>query len=424
MPKITLPTLHSGQIKLFEFFKRRRFVRARCGRRYGKTVMGEILSEDGSLKKYRIGWFTPKYKHLAESFHNIAETLGQAISHKNKTEGVIRLRSEGRVDFWSLMDEEAGRGREYDLVIIDEGAFAKKFMLDTWRKAIRPTLLKTRGKGLVLSTPNGIDEENFFYALNDPKHGFHDFHAPTSLNPHILPEEIEEERRKNDPLVFRQEFLAEFIDWSGVQFFFLEKLLINGKAPPWPDRCDAVFAVIDTAIKTGKQNDGTAVTFFAYSKFDKDHPLKILDWDICQIQGSHLVTWLPTIYERLEFLAGMCSARSGSLGAFIEDKGSGSILLQQAKSHGWKAHGISNALTALGKDERAISVSGYVYCGKVKITAPAFDKVSEYKGQTRNHQIMQVTTFKIGEEERDRQDDLLDTFCYGISVSLGNKGGF
>jgi hypothetical protein len=31
-----------------------------------------------------------------------------------------------------------------------------------------------------------------------------------------------------------------------------------------PARCDAVLAVIDTASKTGTDNDAKAVTFFAY----------------------------------------------------------------------------------------------------------------------------------------------------------------
>ena len=55
-------------------------------------------------------------------------------------------------------------------------------------------------------------------------------------------------------LVYAQEYLAEFVDWMGVAFFSREKLLIDGSVP-YPQWCDIVFAVIDTASKTGTEND-------------------------------------------------------------------------------------------------------------------------------------------------------------------------
>jgi hypothetical protein len=73
-----------------------------------------------------------------------------------------------------------------------------------------------------------------------------------------------------------------------------------------------------------------AVTFFAQDSHGGRFPLMILDWDIVQIQGALLETWLPTIFERLEELSKICRARYGSIGALIEDKTSGTILLQQA----------------------------------------------------------------------------------------------
>src|ERR1700679_2680839 len=46
--------------------------------------------------------------------------------------------------------------------------------------------------------------------------------------------------------------------------------------------------------------------------------------------------------------------------------------------------------TAMGKDERALNVSGYVYRGEVKYTDCAFNKVSTYKRKTRNHLVDQI----------------------------------
>jgi hypothetical protein len=120
------------------------------------------------------------------------------------------------------------------------------------------------------------------------------------------------------------------------------------------------LAVIDTASKTGTENDATAVTFFAKGHL-KSYPLMILDWDIVQIEGATLETWLPTVFERLEQLSRLCRAQYGSVGVWIEDKNSGTILLQQALRRQWPARAIESELTAMGKDERAISVSTYVY---------------------------------------------------------------
>ena len=129
----------------------------------------------------------------------------------------------------------------------------------------------------------------------------------------------EDLRKDNDPLVYAQEYTAEFVDWSGVAFFSREKVLVDNRPVPLPTRCDAVFAVIDTASKTGTDYDATLVTFFAYDTIGKIS-LFVLDWDVVQIEGALLETWLPSVYKGLEELARLCRARSGSLGAFIEDK--------------------------------------------------------------------------------------------------------
>jgi hypothetical protein len=36
----------------------------------------------------------------------------------------------------------------------------------------------------------------------------------------------------------------------------------------------------------------------------------------------------------------------------------------------------------------------------------------------------QVESFRMGDKNNKRDDDLLDAFCYGIAISLGNSDGF
>ena len=91
-------------------------------------------------------------------------------------------------------------------------------------------------------------------------------------------------------------------------------MLVDSRPVSFPPICEAVFAVIDTASKTGTDNDATAVTFFAIDKHFGGAPLLILDWDIVQIEGAILESWLPNIFDRLKELARLCHARSGSFG--------------------------------------------------------------------------------------------------------------
>jgi hypothetical protein len=60
----------------------------------------------------------------------------------------------------------------------------------------------------------------------------------------------------------------------------------------------------------------------------------------------------------------------------------------------------------------------------VKYTSPAFDKVLVYKQKSANHLVDQIEGFRVGDRKSNREDDLLDTFCYGIALALGNSEGF
>jgi phage terminase large subunit-like protein len=226
---------------------------------------------------------------------------------------------------------------------------------------------------------------------------------------------------KYPPLVFQQEYKAEFVDWNGSAFFGELSMLVDGAPVEAPQRCDQVFAVIDTALKDGFEHDGTAVTYYARNKIS-GHPLVILDWEILQIEGALLDSWLPSVNMRLEQLSAETGARQGNAGIYIEDKASGIVLIQQGVRRGLPVYPVPAALTALGKEGRALSVSAYVFQGMVKICRYAYEKTINYKGQTRNHLISQVCGFRMGQKDGPR--DLLDTFCYGIAISLGDADGW
>jgi hypothetical protein len=101
------------------------------------------------------------------------------------------------------------------------------------------------------------------------------------------------------------------------------------------------------------------------------------------------------------------------------------MLLQAGEARGWAVAPIDTELTAKGKDERALAVSGYHWEGRCKISQHAYDKTLLWHDQELNHLLTQVTGFRIGDKEgAKRADDLADCYMYGLSIGLGDWKGF
>jgi len=418
--RIQLPVLHQGQQRMLQ--QSTRFTAVRCGRRWGKSFTLETIAASYASNGMRAGIFAPTYKTVSEQFTSIATHLDPIIKSSNSGQGAIRTINGGHVDTWSLdHNKRAGRGRKYHVVLLDETAFNGPDMMDIWRLAIKPTLLDYRGRAFVFSTPNGVDEENFFYQVcTNPKYGFTEYYAPTSDNPEMSKEELADLQRTELPEAFGQEYGAQFIDWSGTAIIQLQPFVAD------PVRCDYVVAIIDSAIKDGVQHDGTGVSYFARNMYDTSKPpLVLIDWELHQIQGGSLINWLPTVHQRVAALARQCGAVQQDIGiprVFIEDKASGSILLQQCRDLSLPVSSIPSAFTAMGKDARAMAISSYAYLGKVRFSEYAYHKQQEFKKKVQNHQLTQVTTFRLGDKDASkRADDLLDTFCYGILCCIDKK---
>lgn len=210
--------LHSAQERIIR--ETRRFNVVNCGRRWGKTVLGENRLLYPLAHSCPVGWFAPSYKYLWEVWDWFVSTLRPVIVTASKTEQRIKIYGGGIIDFWSLQDNpDAGRSRKYWRVVVDEAAKVKN-LEDAWNKAIRPTLADMRGSADFLSTPKGHD---FFWRAHtwgqDPnEHEWASWTVPTISNPYISPEEIEAARKQLPERVFRQEFLAEFIEDAGGVF--------------------------------------------------------------------------------------------------------------------------------------------------------------------------------------------------------------
>lgn len=216
--EINLPELHEGQLKIEE--GKSRFNVVRNGRRWGKTVYGVDKTCETAIDGFPVGCFFPTYEFSDDFWEELKEILGPIIQRKDESKRSIKLITGGTIKIWSLEKARAGRGRKYKRVIIDEAAFAKN-LKESWEKAIRPTLTDLKGDAFFLSTPNG--KQNYFFDLdkNSEKHAnWKSFHMPSSSNPHLSQEELDEIESQLDELTWRQEFLAEYVDFTGRPFAY------------------------------------------------------------------------------------------------------------------------------------------------------------------------------------------------------------
>lgn len=168
-------------------------------------------STNGALYGFPVAYFAPTYKMLMEVWRDINATLYEIIQEKSETEKRIELYGGGVIDFWSLEDPNSIRGRKYKRIVVDEAAVARHLQ-EAWLKVIRPTLTDLQGDGWFLSTPKG--KNNYFFDLYNNREKFKDWRSwqmPTTSNPHIEPDEVEQARLQLDPLTFAQEYLASFV---------------------------------------------------------------------------------------------------------------------------------------------------------------------------------------------------------------------
>ena len=150
----------------------------------------------------------------------------------------------------------------------------------------------------------------------------------------------------------------------------------------------------------------------------------ILDWDVVQIKGALLETWLPTIFERLQQLATTCGARFGTSGAWMKTRTQEQYSFNRHNVAAGPQTPLSRNLRRWGKTSAqsphlamCIAVTSNIL--RMPTTKQSLtSKNREITSSSRSR----IFGLEIGTAERE--DDLLDTFCYGIAISLGNSEGY
>lgn len=226
------------------------------GRRWGKTTLGGAYALACARRGAAVAWVVPTYRN-ARPLWRFCEQRTAAVSDRirsNRAEMMMEFPGGGRVGIYSAENDTSLRGEAFHVVIVDEAAQIKP---ETYTDVIMPTLADYNGHCILISTPRGL---NWFYSEfqrgQTPGQGQSAFHAPTSANPKPnIQRAFQAVKSRVPERTYRQEWLAEFVEDSGIVFRNVDALATaEQQTAPLPNHTYV------GGIDWGRFNDATVFT--------------------------------------------------------------------------------------------------------------------------------------------------------------------
>ena len=300
---------------------------ASIGRQFGKSLMGMNLMLYWAInhRPCQILWVSPVYSQAQKVHKELMMAIGNSgiVESNNYSSNELKLKTGSTIYFRSAERYDNIRGMTLDYAVIDEAAFIKD---DAWAEAIRPTLVVKGKKVLFISTPKG---KNWFYDLYQlgisPDYPNYKAYKGSSYDtPYIDPQELFDAKKTVPEKVFKQEYLAEFLDAGGEVFSNLTAI----EHHTWPQAQGNVFCGIDLA----KQEDFTVATFM-------DSTGKVLE-----IYRNNKSTWNVMVEEITALL------KKYNASTLIEVNSIGDVIYEQIKQR----HSNTHPFTTTSKSKNEI----------------------------------------------------------------------
>ena len=278
-PKPRFPNARAAQREIIDH--RARFRIAVCGRRFGKTVAAGIAAVEQceqAAERQHVWWISPIQEQsdrvereiafwLAEKTkrrgaklpqdneHNNGKDPSDVWEHHKSEHALVYLGNGSRIEFHSAHAPDHLRGAGLNLVIIDEAADVNEY---AWKHVLKPMLLESQGRALILGTPRGTNNwlHKLFLLGRQPEHAktYGSFQKKSADNPDIRPADLDEYRLEMTELEFRQEFDAEFVDGAGSVFPTVLEC-VSGETLPY-GRLGKLYV---TGIDLGEHQDYTVI---------------------------------------------------------------------------------------------------------------------------------------------------------------------
>jgi len=244
--------LHPGQLEIVKDIMQTKamYYTVCCPRQFGKSYMALQLMLYYAINNpnSKIMFTSPTYSQCSKVYKELLNAVKgtDVIVAKNSAENSLTLISGSEIYFKSIQQPDNLRGYSIDYMFCDEAAMYKD---EVFYSCLRPMLTVRGKKCFLLSTPKG---KNFFFNLFqlgkdgiDPM--FRSYIASSDGNPFANQLEIENARKSLPDAIFRQEYLAEFVDGGSVFPHLSEAATI--KAWTMPVLSDRYSAGLDLALQ-------------------------------------------------------------------------------------------------------------------------------------------------------------------------------
>jgi len=270
-----LPTIqidvkpHPGQTEVHNHPARFKVLAA--GRRWGKTRLGVNECLQVAAHGGRAWWIAPNYKMSEVGWRPLRRIGAKIGAEIRKVDRQIILPNGGWVCVRSADNPDSLRGEGLDFVIFDENAFIAEA---AWIEAVSPALADRQGKAVFISTPKrrnwfyrlyqqGLDNDNIWQSWQIPTKGCEIINGELIRkphpfeNPHIEWKEVVEAFHNLPMDIFRQEWMAAFLEGEGIVFRNITACL---HAPDPADMAKHKGHQIVAGVDWAKQNDFTAIS--------------------------------------------------------------------------------------------------------------------------------------------------------------------
>lgn len=243
------------------------------GRRWGKSVVGQVIAVTTAHGGGRVAWCTPTYRNARPLWRLVKKALAPlaaaGLCTIREGERTVEFANGGFLALYSMDNPDSIRGENFHLVIVDEAAMISE---EAWTDCIQPVLADNDGDCILISTPKG---RNWFYrewmhALRHMREGglrFAAFRANSRSNPSPnIQRAFDQARERSSERTFLQEWCAQFIEDGGLVFRGVGKVARARKKRPYVGR----FAF---GLDWGKSKDSTSITVIDIER------RRIVDWD-------------------------------------------------------------------------------------------------------------------------------------------------
>jgi len=257
--------LHAGQMGVLNQADQFNWLAA--GRRWRKSSLAAVIASSAAMEGQWILYGAPTYDQVRIVW-DMVERL--QVCHLNASRMMGYFKGDGKIIFRSFDDPDNARGHSADGVVIDECGFVKSMV---FHQIIQPMLSDVGGWFWGMGTPNGrnwfcrecskADDRLNAISWQIPTLGCYIENGLLVRKPHPLenPEfpwlELVDRFETTPQDIFKQEYLAEFLENEGVVFRNIKPCL---NAPLDTKPKDHEGHTLVAGADWGKQQDFTVIS--------------------------------------------------------------------------------------------------------------------------------------------------------------------